>query len=155
MATVPVGFAELAPPVIRPVIKVSDLRLLLVSISLMLAGCSSDWMHARELSEQQNSVVPTDYKADIVAFMRTYLNDPQRVRAAFASEPQKRTIDNVDRYVVCLRYNARNSSGRYAGSKDSLVLFRSGRLDLIVDNARERCKDAAYKPFPELERMSR
>ena len=98
---------------------------------------------------------PVNYRADILAFMHTYLNDPRGVRGAFISEPSKRTLDNVERYVVCLRYNARKSNGQYAGSKDSLVLFHDGRLDRVVDNAKEQCKDAAYQPFPELERMSR
>ena len=43
----------------------------------------------------------------------------------------------------------------YAGSKDSLVLFREGRLESMIDNAREQCKDASYQPFPELERLTR
>ena len=59
-------------------------------------------------------------------------------------------LENVDRYTVCLRYTARN-----AASKDSLVLFRDGRLDRVIDTAREICKDAAYQPFHELERLSR
>jgi hypothetical protein len=77
------------------------------------------------------------------------------VQGAFVSEPALRTLDNSERYTACLRYNARKSDGQYAGSKDSLVLFRDGRLDRIVENARERCKDVAYQPFPELERMTR
>jgi hypothetical protein len=35
------------------------------------------------------------------------------------------------------------------------VLFRYGRLDRMVDNGREACKDAAYQPFPELEKLTR
>ena len=59
-------------------------------------------------------------------------------------------LEGADRYAVCLRYTPRNAS-----SKDSLVLFRDGRLDRIIDAARETCKDAAYQPFPELQRLSR
>lgn len=136
------------------VIQKSGLRLLLLAPLLLLAGCSSDWMAARERSAQAN-VTPTNYKADIVALMRTYLNDPRNVRDAYLSEPALRTLDNTERYTVCLRYNARKSNGQYAGSKDNLVLFRDGRLDYIVDNARGQCKDAAYQPFHELETMSR
>ncbi len=95
------------------------------------------------------------YKADILAFMHTYLNDPRGVRDAFISEPALRALEGVDRYSVCVRYTARKPDGQYAASKDSLVLFRDGRLDRIVDNAREICKDAAYQPFRELEQMSR
>jgi hypothetical protein len=112
-------------------------------------------MRAYERNEQANTTPPANHKADIVALMRTYLNDPAGVRDAFVSEPTLRTFDNASRYVVCLRYNARKSNGQYAGSKDSLVLFRDGRLDRIVDNAREQCKDASYQPFRELELLSR
>jgi hypothetical protein len=131
------------------------LRWLMPAVALMLGGCSSDWMRAYERSEQAYKTAPISYKADIIAFMRTYLNDPSRVRDAYVSEPTLRTIDQVERYAVCLRYNARKSDGQYAGSKDSLVLFSDGRLDRIVDNARAQCRDAAYRPFPELERLSR
>jgi hypothetical protein len=133
----------------------SNLRWLAVAVAFTLAGCNSEWLRDQERSKQANTAPPISYKADIVAFMRTYLNDPTGVRDAFVSEPALRTIDNFDRYTVCLRYNARKSGGQYAGSKDSLVLFRDGRLDRIVDNARERCKDAAYLPFQELEHLSR
>src|SRR5687768_9757285 len=118
---------------------------LLAALALLLVGCSAyqtDLQYARTRNEQANKTVPMNYRADIVSFMRTYLNDPTRVRGAFLSEPALRTFDYSDRYVTCLRYNARKSDGQYAGSKDSLVLFRDGRLDRVVDNAREQCKDA-------------
>jgi hypothetical protein len=95
------------------------------------------------------------YRADIVAFMRTYLNNPVGVRDALISEPALRSFENADRNTVCLRYTARKSDGQYAPSKDNLVIFREGRLDRVVDAAREVCKDAAYQPFPELERLTR
>ena len=130
---------------------------LALALPLVLAGCSSDWLSERDRAIQANTNPPApSYKADIVAFMRTYLNDPVGVRDAFISEPTLRTLEHADRYVLCLRYTARKSGGReYAASKDSLVVFRDGRLDRIVDNARETCKDAAYQPFGELERLSR
>jgi hypothetical protein len=120
----------------------------------MLAGCNSEWLRDRDRAIQAYTTPPISYRTDIVAFMRTYLNDPVGVRDAFVSEPALRSLENVDRYSACLRYTARKSGG-YAPSKDSLVLFRDGRLDRIVDNARELCKDAAYQPFRELEQLTR
>jgi hypothetical protein len=136
---------------------VSGLCWLVLSLSLALAGCNSDWLNARDRRIEANTRPPSEsYRADIVAFMRTYLNDPTGVRDAFVSEPALRTLENTDRYTVCLRYTARKGGGReYAPSKDSLVLFRHGRLDRMIDNAREACKDAAYQPFRELEVLSR
>ena len=115
-----------------------------------------EWLNARDRAIQANTQPPgPSYKADIVAFMRTYLNDPTGVRDAFISEPALRTLESAERYAVCLRYTARKPGSDYAASKDSLVLFRDGRLDRIIDAARETCKDAAYQPFPELQRLSR
>jgi hypothetical protein len=120
-----------------------------------LAGCDPTWTRNREIAERQNTTPPISYRSDITAFMRTYLNDPTRIRQAAVSEPALKDFDNARRYVVCVRYSSRKSDGQYAPVKDSLVLFRDGRLDRIVDNAREACKDAAFQPFPELEQLTR
>jgi hypothetical protein len=126
-------------------------RGLALALALMLGGCNSDWLNARDRAAAGNVTPPgSGYKADVLAFMRTYLNDPTGVREAYISEPALRTLEGADRYSLCLRYTTRN-----AASKDSLVLFRDGRLDRVIDVARETCKDAAYQPFPELQRLSR
>jgi hypothetical protein len=124
-------------------------------LALGVAGCNSEWTRNYERTTAAATARPVSYRADITAFMRTYLNDPSRIRDAAVTEPELKTFDGVNRYVVCVRYNARRSNGQYAGARDSLVLFIDGRLDRIVDNARETCKNAAYQPFPELERLTR
>ena len=110
------------------------------------------WREAAARNEEANTVQPQNYKTDIVAFMRTYLNDPSNIRDAFVSEPVIKSFNGANRYVVCARYNAKKSGGQYAGSKDALFTFRQGRLDRIVDTlrdpremreARELCKDVA------------
>jgi hypothetical protein len=129
--------------------------LVCVLAALALGGCNSEWTDRQERLQQANTTPPSNYKADIVAFMRTYLNNPTGVRGAFASQPALREVDGLRRYTVCLRYAARKSDGQYAAPKESIVLFIDGRLDRMVDNARELCKDATYEPFPELEHLSR
>jgi hypothetical protein len=128
-----------------------------LTCSVALAGCNSEWLSARDRAVTANTTPPgPNYKAEVVAFMRTYLNEPTGVRDAFISEPALRGFENADRYTVCLRYTARKGNGQpYAASKDSLVLFREGRLDRIVDAAKEACKDAAYQPFHDLEQLKR
>ena len=135
----------------------AGLRAIALAVSMALAGCNSEWLGARDRAITANTTPPgPNYKADVVAFMHTYLNDPTGVKDAFISEPALRPLENVDRYSVCLRYTARKGYGQpYAASKDSLVLFREGRLDRIVDAAKEACKDAAYQPFHELEQLKR
>ncbi len=145
-------------------------RLILV-LPLVLSGCAQIAALRDEAArnEQTAAVFPQNYRAEILSLMRTYLNDPRQVRDAFVSEPQVRPFDGVRRYVVCLRYNARRSDGRYAGVKENLVLFRFGRLERLVDpirptsesreareaaEVREHCRDMELKPFAELERLS-
>lgn len=126
-----------------------------------LGGCTTDiGPSTAELKarwEAQN-VNPQNYRQDLLAFMRTYLNDPTHVRGAAVSQPQLRYIGPGDRYVVCVRYNARNTDGKYQGSKDGAATFVSGKLERFFDvprEVRDLCKDAAFAPFPELERLTR
>ncbi len=129
--------------------------LLFVLLALGLAGCNAEWMKNHDRVNTAYTARPANYRADITAFMRTYLNDPVGVRDAAVSEPEIKTFDSNSRYVACLRYTVRRGPGQNAGPRESLVLFLDGRLDRVVDNAREFCKGAAYQPFPELERLTR
>jgi hypothetical protein len=107
--------------------------------------------------EQQN-VFPQNYKNDLMAFLHTYLNDPTHIRGAAVSQPQRKNVGPGERYITCVRYNARKSSGQYAGSKDGVAVYVSGKLDRFFDvprEVREVCKDAVYEPFPELETLTR
>ena len=134
------------------------MRRLMLALPLLLAGCSSEYAYRQEANLKANSVYPQNYRADIIALMHTYLNDPVGVRDAYVSEPAQRNIEGANKYFSCVRYTARKTGGQYAPSRDSLVLFRSGRLERIVDNevfARAQCKDAAYVPFPEMQQMTR
>ncbi len=122
-----------------------------------LGGCGTD--HAREMREERAAIFPANYRSELIAFMRTYLNDPANVRDAYIAEPTMKPIGSHDQYVVCVRYNARNTDGRYIGSKDGMALFDGGRFDHMIDQFNKgvvnQCADAAYKPFPELEALKR
>ena len=56
--------------------------------------------------------------------------------------------------MVCVRFNAKQPSGGYAGVREHMAIFLAGKLDQM-GVTRELCKDAAYEPFPELERLTR
>jgi len=89
--------------------------------------------------------------------LRTYLNDPTHVRGAMVSAPQRKVVGPGERYVACVRYNAR-VDGKYAGAKDSVAIYVSGKLDRVLHGPaemRELCKGATYAPFPELEKLTR
>jgi hypothetical protein len=130
---------------------------------LLLGACGTSieptQSQLREAWESSN-VAPVNYKADIMAYMRTYLNDPTHVRDAAVSPPVRKTIpgDPGERIVSCLRYNAKKSNGVYAGSKTGIVIYGSGKLDRFVEAPKlvaVVCDGAAFAPFPELERLAR
>src|ERR1700681_1373362 len=108
------------------------MRWLVLVAVLLTGGCSTNiGPNEAELKatwEAQNAY-PQNYKADLMAFMRTYLNDPSRVRGAAVSQPQRKQVGPGERYVTCVRYNARKSDGSYAGSKDGAATYVSGKLD--------------------------
>jgi hypothetical protein len=131
--------------------------------TLLLGGCATRTEPTQaELTAQweERNVAPVNYKADLLAYMRTYLNDPTRIRGAAVSPPQRKTVigNPGERYVACVRYDARKSGGDYAGVKVGAAVYSSGKLDRFLDTPRETgeiCKDAAYQPFPELQQLTR
>jgi hypothetical protein len=144
----------------RPKMRRRRMRWLALVAVLMVGGCATEvGPSPAELKAQweAQNVFPQNYKADLMAYMRSYLNDPTHVRGATVSQPQLKTIGPGERYVACVRYNAR-VDGKYAGSKDGAAIYVSGKLDRFLDapiEVREFCKDAAYAPFPELETLTR
>jgi hypothetical protein len=98
---------------------------------------------------------PDNYRAELLAFMKTYLNNPVGVRDAQMAEPVMRDVNGKMRYVSCLRYSARESDGSYREPRERAVLFVSGRLDRMIEKSGELCAGAALAPFPELEKMTR
>jgi hypothetical protein len=98
---------------------------------------------------------PNNYRAEILAFMRTYLNNPVGVREAVMAEPVQRTVGGRIRYVSCLRYSSKDFDGTYHGAGDRAVVYVDGRLDRIIERGGELCAGATYGPFPELEKMTR
>jgi len=129
--------------------------------AVALSGCatevgpSSSELKARWDAE---NVFPQGYRQDLLAFLHTYLNDPSHVRDAAVSQPQLKYIGPGDRYVACVRYNARNTDGKYQGSKDGAAIYVAGKLDRFLDapkDVRELCKDVTFASFPELEKLTR
>jgi hypothetical protein len=98
---------------------------------------------------------PNNYRAEILAFMHTYLNNPVGVREAMMAEPVQRTVGGRIRYVSCLRYAAQDSDGSYHSAGERAVVYVDGRLDRIIEKGAEVCSGVTYAPFPELQGMSR
>ena len=102
-----------------------------------------------------NQPYPTNYRGEVLAFMRTYLNNPVGVRDGALAEPIQRVVGGRLRYVTCLRFAPRESDGSYREPRERGILFVDGRLDRVVENASEPYAGVVYGPFPELEKMAR
>jgi hypothetical protein len=120
----------------------------------MLAACASE---PPPVQVGDPNVPPTNYRADVLAYLRTYINNPVGVRDAYITEPMLRPVPGttMQRYGACVRYNARNTVGKYEGSKDHYAAFLAGRLDTIVPARGDQCANVDWLPFPELEKLKR
>ena len=133
----------------------------LAAIAFLLCSCAHQHTPSGAYgSEEEINTNPTNYKSDIAAAMRAYLNDPSGIRDASVSEPVLKPASTSlpERYVACLRFNAKKSATVYAGTKEIAAVFLAGRFDQFVDSPKEEqalCANATYAPFPELEKLPR
>jgi len=138
---------------------ISAKHVAIVLLPIVLAGClGNDESRPTSFVEDSDAVAqryPDNYRPELLAFMRTYLNNPVGVRNAEVAEPVQRTVGGRPRYVSCLRFYPRESDGTYREMRERAVMFVGGRLDRLVENASEVCAGAAYAPFPEMEKMQR
>jgi len=96
---------------------------------------------------------PARYKTEVADFMRTYLNNPTKVKDAFIGEPVLKTMEGLTQYMTCVRYNPRDSKNVYEGVKSNLATFLSGRLNQFLPGNPELCAGLVYQRFPEVESM--
>ena len=133
----------------------SGLFLGLMLTGALLSGCA----HHQPDSDPTSAVnaYPANYKADILAAMHAYLNNPTGVRDAAISEPALKTIGNASRYMACVKFNAKRDGGNdYAGSKEVAAVFQVGRFDRFIEMTKETkdlCAGAVYAAFPELQKL--
>jgi hypothetical protein len=129
-------------------IRLSLLAVLGLALGLGLAACASD-----DKKEVDPNILPTNYKQEVIDTMMRLLVDPTNVRDAYISEPALTPVNRDQRYAVCVRYNARDQNRQYIGSKDRIGYFYGGRLNQLIEADKDQCTKAAYKPFPELEKL--
>jgi len=103
----------------------------------------------------QENILPTNVKPDILEMLHGSLEDPTNIRDAALSEPVLKPVAGSPRYVVCVRFNARDSSGQYTGMKNLAAVYFGGRVTQLIASNSEQCGGVAYQPFPELQRLCR
>jgi hypothetical protein len=129
-------------------------------LPIALAACAGGGDDSRGISFMgsggaTNQPFPSNYRTELLAFMKTYLNNPVGVHDAVMAEPVQRDINGKTRFVTCLRFAARESDGSYRELQERAILYVNGRLDRMIEKATEICAGAVYAPFPELEKLTR
>jgi hypothetical protein len=126
-------------------------------LPIVLAACAGgeDRDAAFNIDNGADQPFPDNYRTELLAFMKTYLNNPAGVHDAVMAEPVQRTVGGRLRYVSCLRFSAREADGTYRQPRERAVLYVNGRLDRVAENASDVCSGAVYAPFPELEKLTR
>ena len=128
----------------------------ILTLAAALAACASgEDTLAVDIGGSGNQPFPDNYRTELLAFMKTYLNNPVGVRDAALAEPVQRTVGGRLRYVTCLRFTPRESDGNYREMRERAVLYVNGRLDRVIENASETCAGAVYAAFPDLEKPTR
>ncbi len=134
-------------------------RAAILMLPIVLAACAgSDDSRGITYTDDRgvaNQPYPDNYRAELLAFMKTYLNNPVGVHDTALAEPVQRTVGGRLRYVACLRFSPRESDGSYRELRERAILYVNARLDRMVENASDVCAGAVYVPFPELGKLTR
>ena len=101
-------------------------------LPIALAACAGGFLgsdEGRSMSytadrDGTNQPFPNNYRAEMLAFMKTYLNNPVGVHDAMIAEPVQRTVSGHMRYVSCLRFAPRESDGSYREPRERAIVYR-------------------------------
>jgi hypothetical protein len=136
------------------------LRFAAMLLPMALAACVSDDDSVKSISYTNDRGVadqpfPNNYRPELLAFLKTYINNPAGIHDAVIAQPVQRDVGGRQRYVVCVKYSARDFDGNYRDARDHALVYVDGRLDHIVDKSGDLCAGATYAAFPELGKLTR
>ena len=122
---------------------------LILAFGAGLSTCSQD--------EKVNPNLPPvkEYKQEITNTLWKLFEDNQTVavRDAYITEPALRTIGDAPRYALCVRYTAIGIDPGMVGNAQRIGIFYGGHVNQLIETTGDECKNAAYKPFPELNKV--
>jgi hypothetical protein len=129
-------------------------RIIGVLLASAVAGCS--YLSPGKVAAPpplDPTLFPAKYRSNIADFMRTYLNNPTKVKDAYVGQPVLQPVAGTPHYVTCVRYNPRDSQNRYEGEHSNYVVFLGGRLNQFLPGSPELCSGLNYQRYPEIESM--
>jgi hypothetical protein len=104
-----------------------------------------------------SSNIPTDYKAQIVAYAKADLKDPYSIKSAEISGPHLGFVGLLfggQGSFVCARFNSKNSFGAYVGVQPTIYIFNNDKIRAAVEKGPACTSVTDYQPFSELEQIS-
>jgi hypothetical protein len=125
------------------------------TVAVGLAGCVSTTEPSADTGP-----FPTRYREMAKDYLRRSLVDPYSVRDAEIAEPVVKgsfhLVDPTPGWTICVRYNARNRMGAYAGMTENALLVRGDKVTISLNELTTPtrtagiCRDAKWAPFNEL-----
>jgi hypothetical protein len=131
----------------------------MVLVALALGGCSGSaptlgFGKSAPPPPTDPNIFPAKYRTEVVDFMRTWLNNPSKVKDAFISEPVLRPVAGTPHYIACVRYTPRGTDNRYEGPQQRVAIFLGGRLNQFIADDPQVCAELSYQRFSELETIA-
>jgi hypothetical protein len=121
--------------------------------ALLLAGCALTKPAVAPAVDP--NIFPSSYRADMLSFLQVWLIDPTGIREAGVIPPTLKPFDTQDRYVVCVRYDARDGDRKYLGVTEKAAIYFGAKINQFVDATPALCGGTPYQPFPELAALKR
>ena len=123
---------------------------LLSAFAAALAACAPD-----KTPNVESNVPPIHYKDEIIETLRKIFdqNETASVSNAMISDPALRPVGGEQHYTVCIRYTAHGTIYNLTADAERIAYFYGGHLNQLIEATKEQCGNAAYKPFPELDKV--
>ena len=123
---------------------------LLSALAAAIAACAPD-----KVPKVETNILPTHYKEEIIETLRKVFesNDTTSVSNALITEPALRPVGKEQHYTVCVRYTAHSTAYHLSGTAERIAYFYGGHLNQLIEATEGQCGNAAYRPFPELDKL--
>jgi len=95
---------------------------------------------------------PSGWKKIVISYAKDTFYDPGSIRDAEISSPQTGHLFFQQGWIVCLKANAKNRMGGYAGRQTTALLLNNGHVVNTMQGA-PLCNQTAYSSFSELNNL--
>lgn len=111
------------------------MRLLLIAVTILVTACVSK-PSQKQIANADYGPFPYSYETIAKQYVEQRLKDPESVKYQYVSYPVQKFGKRgsasgwMSGYLVCIKYNAKNSFGGYAGYSVDSLLVKNGRVIL-------------------------